>query len=276
MLLAAFPPSVLAQGITRATLKMHHTRNLPRAVSESSGLSTFGNRLITHNDSGQRPVLYVLDTSDARVVKEFRLPIQNVDWEDITQDSLYFYLADIGNNYHIRPLLQIYRIDKKALADDKIVLDSLSVRWPENPKTGQVFNFNCEAVVSHGDSLFFFTKEKKGTSVYAIPKTPGVHTAQFKDRFETDILITGAYLESGHLVLCGYNRMLRPFLLDMRDFKGTDFFSGSITRIKLCRRFRQIEGITSFNGKDFYISNEHFRLPWLLNKPQQLHRVTLK
>ena len=36
---------------------------LPKSVSETSGLETYGNYLITHNDSGDKPKLYVISSS---------------------------------------------------------------------------------------------------------------------------------------------------------------------------------------------------------------------
>lgn len=275
VLLASF--SVCAQAFHKIRRKPIRTQNLARAVSETSGLTTFGRFIVTHNDSGNDPKLYLIDTSDASIAKEFKLPVRNSDWEEITQDSLYLYVADVGNNYHQRALLQIYRLDKNALFQDKIVVDSISFRWPENPKTGKTLNYNCEAVVSNSDSLYLFTKEIGRTAVFSIPNRVGEHEARFQSEFKTKILITGAWLSpnGNRLVLCGYTKMLRPCLIDFRNFIGTDFFSADVTQIKIRKRFRQAEGITSFDGKDFYVSNEHFRLPWLINKRQQLHLLKL-
>ncbi|MBD3583848.1 hypothetical protein [Flavobacterium selenitireducens] len=270
--------SVRAQSFRKQRMTPVRTQNLPRKVSETSGLATFDRFIATHNDSGNAPKLYLIDTATASVAKAFELPVRNSDWEDITQDSLYLYIADIGNNYHQRPSLKIYRIDKNALSHDSISLDSIGFRWPENPRTGKVVNHNCEAVISYADSLYLFTKEEGRTSVFSIPNRPGEHQARFKSEFKTKIFITGAWISPNkpRLVLCGYTKMLRPYLIDFRNFDDTDFFDADITEIRIRKRFRQVEGITSFNGTDFYISNEHFRLPWLINKRQQLHLLKLK
>lgn len=276
-LLCLLPILTFAQRPSAQRLSPENTFALPSEVAETSGLETWGNKLVTHNDSGNDPSLYVLDTTDFKIVKRYKLPVKNLDWEDIAKDSLYFYLADVGNNYHLRSNLHIFRIEKSALERNEIKLDTIQFQWPER-KSGNVKNFNCEAIVSSGDSLFVFTKERNLTRVFSLPKAPGNHIARYKTEFKLrNFFTTGAYFNEfqKRLVLCGYNNRLRTCILDFSGFSGTDFFSTGVKRYKLNRRFRQSEGITSFNGTDFFLSNEHFRLPLLVNKKQELHRLRL-
>ena len=61
---------------------------LPEDVPESSGLIFYNNRLITHNDSGNLPRLYEMDTLSSQVIRTIRIDnATNIDWEDITQDD---------------------------------------------------------------------------------------------------------------------------------------------------------------------------------------------
>jgi len=277
LVLLLFPMVIGAQTFKKC-IRPYSTGSLPAEISETSGLVAFEGMLITHNDSGNAPNLYFIDTTTYKIAKQFKLPVPNRDWEDITQDSSYFYLADVGNNYHKRSLLHIYRIDKKALLRDKIVLDSISFKWPADLISGKVVHYNCEALVASSDSLYLFTKEEGRISAFSLPKLPGLYEARYKDSLKSPILITGAYFNeaANRLVLCGYNKMMRPSLYDFRDFKNHDFFSGKVTKIRIRKRFRQVEGITSFNGKDFYLASEHFRVPMLINKKQQVHRLLLE
>ena len=65
-----------------------------------------------HNDSGNPPLLFAI-RGDGRIVRQFRLAIPNIDWEDIAiDDQGHLYLGDIGNNTGALPLRAIYRIDE--------------------------------------------------------------------------------------------------------------------------------------------------------------------
>ena len=65
-----------------------------------------------HNDSGNPPLLFAIK-GDGRIVRQFRLAIPNIDWEDIAcDDQGHLYLGDIGNNTRALPLRAIYRIDE--------------------------------------------------------------------------------------------------------------------------------------------------------------------
>jgi hypothetical protein len=65
-----------------------------------------------HNDSGNPPLLFAI-RGDGRIVRQVRLAIPNIDWEDIAiDDQNHLYLGDIGNNTRALPLRAIYRIDE--------------------------------------------------------------------------------------------------------------------------------------------------------------------
>ena len=65
-----------------------------------------------HNDSGNPPLLFAI-RGDGRIVRQFRLGVPNIDWEDIAiDDQGHLYLGDIGNNTGALPLRAIYRIDE--------------------------------------------------------------------------------------------------------------------------------------------------------------------
>ena len=65
-----------------------------------------------HNDSGNPPLLFAI-RADGRIVRQFRLEVPNIDWEDIAIDDRgHLYLGDIGNNLGALPIRAIYRIDE--------------------------------------------------------------------------------------------------------------------------------------------------------------------
>lgn len=268
------------QKIRKRCLRPSKSIELENKIAEGSGLTFWNDQLWAHNDSGNKSQLFSIDTATAKITATYDIPVPNKDWEDMTQDDRYFYIGDIGNNYHLRESLQIYRVDKQALLENRAIVDSIVFRWPEeisHDGKSRRRNYNCEAIVIAGDSIVLFTKEANRTAAYSIPKVPGNHEAKFMSAFSTKIHVTGAYFnpEIKSLVLCGYNKFLKTFVLDFKDFEGTDFFSAKVSRIKIRKRFRQTEGITSFDGRDFYLINEHFRQPWLLNVKQELHLIRL-
>jgi hypothetical protein len=91
-----------------------------RLVPEASGIvksRRHAGVFWVHNDSGNPPSLFAI-RADGRVVREFRLEVPNIDWEDIAIDNKgHLYVGDIGNNLGALPVRAIYRIDEPDPAD---------------------------------------------------------------------------------------------------------------------------------------------------------------
>ncbi len=65
-----------------------------------------------HNDSGNPPLLFAV-RRDGRVVREFKVAVPNLDWEEITADDAgHLYLGDIGNNGGLMAVRALYQIDE--------------------------------------------------------------------------------------------------------------------------------------------------------------------
>ncbi len=272
-----FKETIYKPKLKRSCIKPTYSVELDEHIPEGSGLVIWNGLLWTHNDSG-KPTLFALDTIEGKIVSQYDLPnVKNTDWEELSQDSTYFYLGDFGNNLGKREELQIIRIEKSSLLQNNPSIDFIRFTWPETRTKGknQKINFNCEAMIIMGDSIFLFTKERKygrRSRVFSLPSKPGNYTAQYKSTLKTNILITGAnYNENQRkLVLCGYNLKLRPFLLIFPDVNGTDFFQKQAKKIRVRKYMRQVEGIASYDGNRYFIINENFRF-WFLNTKQQLH-----
>jgi hypothetical protein len=84
-------------------------------IPESSGIvksRRYPGIYWVHNDSGNPPLLFAVRL-DGQIVRQFRLEVPNIDWEDITiDDDGHLYVGDIGNNTHALPIRVIYRIDE--------------------------------------------------------------------------------------------------------------------------------------------------------------------
>jgi hypothetical protein len=86
-----------------------------RLVPEASGIVKSRRHtgiFWVHNDSGNPPLLFAI-RADGKIVRQFRLNVPNIDWEDIAiDDQGHLYVGDIGNNLGALPVRAIYRIDE--------------------------------------------------------------------------------------------------------------------------------------------------------------------
>lgn len=249
---------------------------------EGSGLIAWDGQIWTHNDSGL-PRIYSLDKTTGKIVKTFDLPVKNIDWEEISQDNNFLYIGNFGNNSGVRSHLQIYRLRKEALQQDKIELDSISFEWPQVNDDGKLLqvNFDCEAMIVMRDTIFLFTKEWKQrhcSRIFKIPAMPGNHTAEYVATLKTRLLITGATYtaDKKSIIFCGYTLLMKPRLLivsipDSGNLK--DIEKGMKVRIK--RQFRQIEGITNFKDQEYYLIGEKSKFLLWKSDPT-LYQITLK
>ena len=91
------------------------TIKIPKSLNETSGLEFFENYLITHNDSGDKPRLYIINKLGKKILEIEISQIKNKDWEDIASDENHFYIADTGNNFATRENLRIYILNKNLI-----------------------------------------------------------------------------------------------------------------------------------------------------------------
>lgn len=203
---------------------------LPKDVSETSGLFFHNGRLWTHNDSGGKPILFALDTTTFQVVQKVTLSnVKNKDWEDVCTDGESVFVGDFGNNKGNRKDLRIYTFPLSAIpteGDASIQVDSIRFSFADQTnfeKRKQAHDFDCEAFFASNDCLYLFSKgwETGTTRMYRLPKTPGKHVAEVVNGFDSQGLITGADYdrESRILVIVGYVKSLwKPFMYIIFDF----------------------------------------------------------
>ena len=279
------PNATVNDGSCRYTftkIKPESTQKLSDSLVETSGLVAFDNLLWTHNDDHDTNI-YGLDLN-GKIKNKIKLEnAVNTDWEEISQDSSYLYVGDFGNNYRgNRPDLHILRIEKKSFLLNKPVVDTISFSYSNqsdfsNQKPNST-DFDCEAFIVSQDSIYLFTKQWSinKSSVYTLPKIPGNYIAQFKETLNVDGLITGATMTpKNEIVLCGYTKKFTTFLYLVYDLKKFDFATANQRRINISLTYHQIEGITTSNGKQFFISNESFMKKPIINNPQQIHTFDL-
>ena len=252
-------------------------------LSETSGLIFWDGFLWTINDDTDTR-LYFFNAATGEIAGDYILPgVVNRDWEEISQDEDFIYIGDVGNNRGNRTDLHILRIEKLSLKSGDPSIDTIWFNFSDQqdfaPDGAMHTEFDCEAFVVTRDSIYLFTKQWISglTTQYALQKIPGSYTAQKRNSFDVRGQVTGATLLENEsvLVLCGYTGLMQPFLFLFYDYPEDDFFAGTQKQVNISIPFHQVEGVTTRNGMDYYISNEASGANQIVNLPQKLHHLDL-
>jgi hypothetical protein len=244
--------------------KLHKIGKLAENVNESSGLIFYNDTiLISHNDSGDKPILYFLNLKGEKIHQIKIENATNVDWEEITKDEHgNIYVGDIGNNNNTRKDLVIYKIVNQNLLDvNSLIANRIDFRYPEQSKFPPAENelrYDAEAMVAYNDSLYIFTKCRtipfEGISYcYVVPSVPGYYEA--KRKFELFIgkggfmkdAVTGASYCKSKLFINTYNRFL------IYSFDGNRVtFEKQVSTLP----YSQKEAILTKDNKTIYLTDE--------------------
>lgn len=158
-------------------------------IKESSGLA----RSLRHegifwtvNDSGGEPCVFAIDLQGRTRAKVRVADAANFDWEDLAsgldeQNRPVLYVGDIGDNLHIRPTVQIYRIPEPDIAKEGAAvpetLSAASIHWHVTYPIGPQ---NAESLLVHPKTrrLHILTKPEDGHAVlFALPEDSDVLAA---------------------------------------------------------------------------------------------------
>ncbi|MBP5535743.1 MAG: T9SS type A sorting domain-containing protein [Bacteroidales bacterium] len=271
--------TVMAQGTT--TIPINTIGTLNEALTGTSSLFRWQDAYWSANDHGTL-VFYNIDTTTAATIGTLPTSLEINDVEDIAQDETYLYLGDFGNNMGSRTDLRILRLSKSSLIDGQPVVDTIFFSFAdqtnftyENMET----DYDCEAMACLGDTLYLFSKQwtTKGTTCYAVPKEPGTYVAQPRGTAMVNGYVTGACLlaDKRLLLLCGYDGTLTPFIYMCYDFQGANFFGAQKRKVVVDQMGLQVEGISTANGLNVYLTNERFSYSSYITVAQKFHSVDL-
>ena len=238
---------------------------LPAVLSETSGLIYFNESLVTHNDSGNEPLLFELDTLTLAIKRTISIAnVVNTDWEAISQDNDFIYIGDFGNNLGMRTDLAIYRISKSDfLTSDSVIATIINFSYEDQVDFSNNGNsdWDAESFFVLDDELIILTKQwqSQGSVAYAIAKTPGTYVAN-RIAAITDIgLVTDATYDqtTNRLVILGYSNILSPFIGVVANLNSQSIFEG-YEELTLDLNFVQAEGITQVNSTSYFFSSEFY------------------
>lgn len=239
---------------------------LPKEVYESSGLIFYNGVVITHNDSGNSPQLFEIDTLSLKIKRIITISnANNIDWEDIDQDEQFIYIGDFGNNLGTRQDLVIYRISKDEFnQSDTVSAESIFFSYEDQSSFENVgsSDWDSEALFVLDDELVILTKQwqSNGTVAYSIPKVPGSHRAKKLDVYANSGLITGANYnpQTKELMVVGYSQFLNPFVIRVEGATANSIFGGKVEKTNLDIDMAQVEGITFAGDRTYLFSSEFF------------------
>ena len=246
---------------------------LPISVYETSGLEIINNNLVTLNDSGNPSNLYYLNKDGEMLFRRMFNHLKNNDWEDLTADEEFIYIADIGNNFDTRDNL---RIIKTPINPENNSFEFINFYYPEQDDFSfkQLSFYDAEGLISFGDYLLIFTKNraKKITEIYKLPKKSGNYKAELVGEINVESIVTAADYndETKLLVLTSTFDFNEYFIIMIENFDPSKIDSVRINKFKIPIGKTQIESIKIINKSSFWITSE----AELLGKPK-LYKISL-
>jgi hypothetical protein len=238
---------------------------LPKVINETSGLEFYNNYFVTHNDSGGEPSLYVFN-EEGEIIETIGLnknpdfKIKNNDWEDITSDNKYFFVADTGNNFGNRDNLNIIRVSKEVdLIVDGIIEISYSDQESFFPRPKH--KFDAEAIIIIEDKIALFSKDRENlyTDLYLVDKNQnGSQILTSEVSYDVSTLITGGdYDEDRNLLaLVSYNSRGDQYLILFENFMLNNLENNTFKKLKIPLDQAQIEAVKIIDEKTFWVTSE--------------------
>jgi hypothetical protein len=146
------------------------------AITEASGLAAskaLPGDFWTHNDSGNKPEVYLLNNK-GQLISTIELEgVKNRDWEDIAEGAgpiphkQYVYVGDIGNNIRLDLRTHIYRFPVPAQTPgSKAVVkpETLNITFPDGPRDAETL-----MVDPANRFLYVVSKREKAVGIYKTP-----------------------------------------------------------------------------------------------------------
>ena len=234
--------------------------SLSKLIDETSGLEIIDNQFITHNDSGGEPKLYYLNKK-GKIISERKITgVKNNDWEDITQDDKFIYVADMGNNYDTRKNLCVIKIpkDKNSVINPEII----KFNYPEQNdfRYKKLSQFDAEALISINEFLIIFTKNRatKKTDIYSLPKNGGEYEAKKIGSLNTQSIITGGDYDQENelLILTSTISFDEYYILKIKDFSLKNKKDYKIEMYEIPIGKTQVEAVKIIDSNTFWITSE--------------------
>ena len=240
---------------------------LPKVINETSGLEILNEDFITHNDSGGEPILYFFNvngkiTNSIKLGEKSFWKIYNYDWEDITADEDYIFIADTGNNFGNRDNLKIIKVKTNDFSIDGII----DVTYKDQETFTKFIprlkhKYDAETLFLIEDKIAILSKDRTNlfTDLYLIDKESNLRDKlESKFTYEVNSLITGGDYneELSLLALVGYNSKGNQFLILFEDFSLESLAENKFKKFTVPLEQAQVEAIKIIDNTSFWITSE--------------------
>ncbi len=243
---------------------------LNQLISESSGLLAFSDSTwLTMNDGGNKPELYEVNRKGQIISVTTFSNAKNFDWEELQMDREGFvYIGDIGNNSHTRNQLTIYKFHKSSIGKTDVEVEQIDFYYEDQlyfPPPVNQRNFDAEAFLVKGDSLFIFSKDWSkpftgDSKIYYVHNQAGRHSATLLRKFHTQSTanfrdaVTGVCWLGDEILILTYSSIYH--VKDVHELLFTNHFVQS--RRYLFRKVKQFEAIApGLDGKIYLTAEKH-------------------
>jgi hypothetical protein len=238
---------------------------LPKIINETSGLEILNEVFITHNDSGGEPSLYFFNlngeiTNSKKLEEESVWEIYNNDWEDITADEEFIYIADTGNNFGTRDNLNIIKVKISDFSVDSKIDIFYSDQESFFPSSKH--KYDAEALLIIEDKIALFSKDRDSlnTDLYLVDNmAKEKQELSSVANFNVNSLITGGDYDSdiGILALVSYSSSRdKQYLILFEDFDIENPGYNSFKKYSIPIERGQIEAVKIISKKLFWVTSE--------------------
>lgn len=228
---------------------------LPQALAETSGLFCTGNGLYTLNDSGNAASVFELSYS-GEIRRTLSLSVINQDWESVTGDDDFLYVADVGNNKGQRGAVQVHKVARNNT--DNITTYTLTYKG-NNPQDNMAYahDFDSEAMLAHNGELLLFSKSwRTGVGkVYKVDNSENQMLTPFAEIKGLPGVITGVDYDDKRAVYVVVGYKSDPFG-NFSTFMAQLDNGFNPVNIWPLEHYKQVEGVCVDAAGDYWFSEE--------------------
>ena len=193
-------------------------------IPEASGIvASYRNKgyLWTHNDSGDRNRIFLLD-ANGKGTREFNLEgATNRDWEAISMaqfpEGSYIYVGEIGDNNATHPESAIYRVpepDITATIAQYVTLKNvqkISFKYPDGPRDAE-----CFLIDQVSKDIFIISKRENSKRLYKL-SYPQSYTQTSTAEFVQELTFsanpgTPSYITDGNVSVDNKEIVIKNYL----------------------------------------------------------------
>ena len=185
-------------------------------IDEASGLAfsrTHKGLMYTHNDSGGKPHVFVIDTLGKSVATIKLKGVRNRDWEDIAvgpgpkKGVNYIYVGEIGDNDAKFDEIKIYRFPEPSNFQEEVevVPEKLVLTYPDGPKDAETL-----MVDPISQDVYILSKRDSANTLYKVTQ----------EDFKQDTVVLKRILElpftmsvAGDISACGTKILVKNYLM---------------------------------------------------------------